>query len=208
MNPLQGTDYWHRARYGLITASRAGDLMAKGKSGPSASRANYLTELAIARLTENPIQSFTTSAMQRGLDLEPFACAAYEERIGELVVQSGFVKHPDVPYAGCSPDALVGDDGLAEFKCPDAMARHYEALLRGAHAVTYQWQVQFQMWVMGRAWCDVVSYDPRFPEGLQLAIKRVERNNEAIDNLASECAKADREICEMVEKLKQMKGAK
>lgn len=201
----QGTDEWHRARYGLITASRAADLMAKGRSGPSTSRANYLAELAVARITEQPIQSYTTAAMQRGIDLEPLACAAYEVAIGTLVEQVGFLKHPSIPYVGCSPDAMVGLDGLAEFKCPDAMARHYDALLRGSHATQYQWQVQFQMWITARAWCDVVSYDPRFPDGLQLAITRVERNDDVIASLEAECEKAEREICEMVNKLNRMR---
>ena len=58
----------------------------------------------------------------------------------------------------------------------------------------FVWQVQGQLWVCEREWCDVVSYDPRYPDTLQLAVKRVERDEDAIKQLADECAKANDEI--------------
>ena len=42
---IQGSDEWLAARCGKVTASRIWDLIARTKTGPSASRANYLAQL-------------------------------------------------------------------------------------------------------------------------------------------------------------------
>lgn len=200
---LQGSDEWLRARAGKFTASRASDLMAKTRSGASTSRANLLALLAVERITGQCVETYTNGAMQRGTELEPEARAAYEAHAGSLCEEVGIVVHPELDYVTCSPDGLVGDDGLLEIKCPQAMAKHLEALRSGSHAVEYRWQVQHQMMVTGRAWCDVVSYDPRWPEGLQLAITRVERDESAIEDLRAECEKAERELQRIVDELRE-----
>jgi len=197
---------WLAQRCGCLTASRAADLMARTKSGPSASRANLLTLLAVERLTGCPVETYTNGAMARGLELEPEARAAYEAHCGLLVAEVGFCLHPSLPRVGCSPDGLCGDDGLLELKCPQAMAKHLDALRTGAHAVEYRWQVQHQLMTTGRAWCDVVSYDPRFPEGLRLAVTRVTRDDEAIRELAHACVVADAEVEAMVAELRRMQA--
>src|SRR5690606_41887739 len=99
------------------------------------------------------------------------------------VEEAGFVPCDSLPNTGCSPDGLIGDDGLVEIKCAASMQKHLEALRSGAHAVEYRWQLQHQLMVTGRQWVDAVSYDPRFPEHLQLAVTRVERDEAAIAEL-------------------------
>ena len=198
---IQGTPEWFAARVGCLTASRAGDLMARTKTGPSASRANLLTQLAVERLTGQPVDTFQNGAMQRGVELEPVARAAYEARNCILVEEVGFILHPSIPRVGASPDGFVGDDGLLEIKCPQAMAKHLDALRSGAHAVEYKWQLQHQLWVTGRSWVDAVSFDPRWPEHLQLAITRVERDESAIAELEAACIKADLEVDMIVAEL-------
>lgn len=198
---IQGTPEWFAARVGCLTASRAGDLMARTKTGPSASRANLLTQLAVERLTGQPVDTFQNGAMQRGVELEPIARAAYEANKGILVEEVGFILHPSIPRVGASPDGFVGDDGLLEIKCPQAMAKHLDALRSGAHAVEYRWQLQHQLWVTGRSWADVVSFDPRWPEHLQLAITRVERDESAIAELEAACIEADMEVDMIVAEL-------
>lgn len=198
---IQGTPEWFAARVGCLTASRAGDLMARTKTGPSASRANLLTQLAVERLTGTPVDTFQNGAMQRGVELEPVARAAYEANKGILVEEVGFILHPSIPRVGASPDGFVGDDGLLEIKCPSAMAKHLDALRSGAHAVEYRWQLQHQLWVTGRSWADVVSFDPRWPEHLQLAITRVERDKSAIAELEAACIEADMEVDMIVAEL-------
>jgi hypothetical protein len=87
------------------------------------------------------------------------------------------------------------------------MAKHLDALRTGAHAVEYRWQLQHQLMVTGRAWVDAASYDPRFPEHLQLAIKRVIRNEADIAELRAEIIKADAEVAALVDELNNMEQA-
>lgn len=197
----QHDDAWFAMRAGKITGSRFSDLMAVTRSGPSASRANLIATLAVERLTGQCVETYQNDAMRRGSELEPEARAAYEAETGELVTEVAFVIHPRLTFVGVSPDGIIGDDGLVELKCPAAMAKHLDALLTGKHADEYAWQVQGQLFVTGRSWCDVASYDPRYPDGLRLAIKRVERDEIAIKKLELECIKADGEITVLVNEL-------
>lgn len=175
----QRSEEWHAHRCGRVTASRIGDLMATTKSGPSASRKNYMAELVAERLTGTTAGGFTNAAMQWGTDQEPAARAAYEFMHDATVDGVGFVDHPAMPMAGCSPDGLVGADGMVEIKCPNT-ATHLDTLLSGAIDGKYQKQMQFQMACAGRQWCDFVSYDPRLPPEMQLWVHRVHRDDAAI----------------------------
>lgn len=203
----QRDEQWFRARAGRFTGSRFSDLMAVTKSGPSASRRNLLATLAVERLTGQCVETFTNAAMERGTNLEEEARQAYEVRAGLLCVEVDFVVHPVWDFIGVSPDGLVGAEGLVELKCPASMAKHLDALRTGAHAQEYAWQLQGQLWVCGRQWVDAVSYDPRFPAELRLAIKRVARDDVAIKRLETECLAADAEVCAMVEELNQLRAA-
>jgi len=169
---IQGSDEWIAARLGKVTASRMADLMARTKTGYSASRANYMAELICERLTGSQADRFTNAAMQWGTDTEPQARAAYEFLTGNDVQEVGFVDHPSISMAGASPDGLVGDDGLLEIKCPNT-ATHIETLLANAVPDKYRKQMLWQMACTGRAWCDFVSFDPRLPGDMQLWSTRV-----------------------------------
>lgn len=204
-NEAQDGQDWMLARVGAFTASRASDLMAKTKTGPAASRGSLLTLLAVERLTGQPVETYSNAAMQRGIELEAEARDAYSFQTGNIVTEVGYFPHPTVERAGCSPDGLIGDSGLVELKVPASMAKHLDALRTGAHAQEYAWQLQHQLWVTGRQWVDAVSYDPRFPEGLQLAIKRVARDEEAIILLETSVKIADREVEAMVRELEELR---
>lgn len=193
-NESQEGEAWALARCGKFTASRAADLMAKTKTGPSASRANLIATLVAERITGQPVETYRNAAMERGIELEGEARDAYSFVTGNAVEEFGFVEDGGLPETGCSPDGGVGEDGLVEIKCPSAMGKHLDALLTGSHAVEYAWQLQHQLMVTGRKWVDAASYDPRWPEHLQLAIKRVERDEAAIQALASEIIKANAEV--------------
>ena len=133
MTMLQRSDEWFTARAGKVTASRVADLMAKTKSGYSASRQNYMAQLICERLTGKPADSFTSAAMQRGTEKEPEARAIYMLESGEIVEECGLVLHPDIPDFGASPDGLIGVDGLLEIKCPNTWT-HPNAKERPAKA--------------------------------------------------------------------------
>lgn len=170
---IQGSEEWISARLGKVTASRMADLMARTKTGYSASRANYMAELICERLTGSQADRFTNAAMQWGTDTEPQARAAYEFLTGNDVIEVGFVDHPTISMAGASPDGLVGDVGLLEIKCPNT-ATHIETLLTNSVPDKYRKQMLWQMACTGRAWCDFVSFDPRLPGDMQLWSARVE----------------------------------
>ncbi len=201
----EGAD-WALARVGCFTASRASDLMAKTKSGPSASRGALLALLAVERITGQPVETYRNAAMDRGIDLEAEARDAYAFARGVAVAEVGFVDHPSIEWCGASPDGAIDDDGLLEVKCPANMAKHLDALRTGAHAQEYKWQLQHQLMVTGRQWNDAVSFDPRFPAHLQLAIKRVFRDEAAIAELTAEIHAAELEVCAIVDELNAMKG--
>lgn len=168
----QGTPEWHAERCGKVTASRIADVMAKTKSGPGAARKNYMAELLTERLTGQPRESFTSSAMQWGTDTEPQARAMYALEYNVDVVEVGFVPHPDLAKAGASPDGLVYDDGLVEIKCPNT-ATHIETLRTCKIDRRYILQMHWQMICTGREWCDFVSFDPRLPDAMQMFVKTV-----------------------------------
>lgn len=206
-NAAQDSADWMLARCGKFTASRASDLMARTKSGPSASRRNLLALLAVERLTGQPVEGCQNDAMRRGTELEAEARDAYSFATGNAVEEAGFVECSDLPNTGCSPDGLIGDDGLLEIKCPASMAKHLDALRSGAHADEYRWQLQHQLMVTGREWVDASSYDPRFPDHLQLATVRVRRDESAITELREAILAADAEVEAIVRELTQQKAA-
>jgi putative phage-type endonuclease len=135
---------------------------------------NLMAALIAERLTGVPADSYTNAAMQWGTEKEPEARAVYEFMHGVTVEQIGFVDHPTIDMAGCSPDGLVGVDGLVEIKCPNT-ATHIDTLLGQKIPQKYEYQMQFQMACTGRKWCDFVSFDPRMPGDMQFFVKRLSR---------------------------------
>ena len=178
----QGTEEWFAARLGKVTASRAADVMTKKGS---AARANLSAQLVLERLTNTKGESFSSAAMQWGVDQEQFARAAYEAHSGVWVDTVGFVQHPTIERAGASPDGLVGHDGLVEIKCPNT-ATMIDTLLTGKVPSNYATQMQMQMACTGRAWCDYAVFDSRMPVKAQLFVKRVQRDQKFIDDLNKE----------------------
>jgi len=201
----QGTDEWFAIRIGKVTASRVADVIAKTKSGYSASRDNYMAQLVCERLTGQKGESFTNAAMQHGTETEPLARAAYEARYDVLVDEVGFVPHPKILMAGASPDGLVGDNGLLEIKCPNT-ATHIETLLSQIVPGKYNTQMQFQMACTDREWCDFVSFDNRLPTELQLFVKRVPRDNVFIRLIEGEIVQFIAELDDKINKLMKVKN--
>jgi putative phage-type endonuclease len=200
----QRSDEWFAARLGKVTASRVADVIAKTKTGPSASRENYATQLVLERLTNKQAESYTNAAMQWGTDTEPMARQAYELKRGLFVNETGFVDHPTIEMSGASPDGLVGTDGLIEVKCPNS-ATHMETMLTQKVPAKYIPQMMWQMACTGRNWCDFVSYDPRFPENLQIFIERVTYDPTYVRMLELEITQFLDEVTKKVETLRKFK---
>jgi putative phage-type endonuclease len=201
----QRTDEWFNARLGKVTASRVADVMAKTKTGYGASRANYMADLLVERLSGKQGDYYQNAAMLWGTEQEPNARVAYEAHTGVIVEAVGFVPHFSIEMAGASPDGLVGDKGLVEIKCPNT-ATHVDTLLGQEVPSKYILQMQWQMACTERFWCDFVSYDPRMPENMQLFIKRVHRDPKMIDEMQEEIVKFLKELDDKVKQLVERYG--
>ncbi len=196
---------WFAARLGCVTASRVKDVMASGRGGaPSATRKNYMMELLCERLTgqQGGADLSRNAAVQRGVELEPFACMAYEADKGVIVAESGLVMHPSIARFGASPDGIVGERGVLEIKCPNT-ATHIATMQSGRHDPQYEWQMLAQMACTSRDWADFVSYDDRLPEPLQYVCHRYD-----ID--FKRCREMEKEVKAFLEELdeleKEMRG--
>lgn len=196
----QRSEEWFRARLGKATASRVSDVVARTKSGYSASRANYAAQLVCERLTGVQADSFSSPAMQWGTDHEDDARAAYAFMRDVDVQSVGFVDHPMVSEAGASPDGLIGDKGLLEIKCPNT-ATHIDTLLNDVIADKYVIQMQWQLACCDRDWCDFASYDPRMPEHMRLYVRRIDRDRARIAELEAEVGKFLDEVESTVSRL-------
>ena len=198
----QQSNEWFTARLGKVTASRVADVIAKTKTGYSASRDNYMAQLICERLTGQKGESFTNAAMEHGTQTEPLARSAYENARNLLVKEVGFINHPRIEMSGASPDGLVADDGLVEIKCPNT-ATHIDTLLSGKVPTKYITQMQWQMLCCQRKWCDFVSFDNRLPEHLQLFVQEVEFDPEYCAMLEKEVVLFLTELDNKVAKLKE-----
>lgn len=204
---VQGSAAWHQLRLGKVTASRLSDVMAKGKTGEAATRADYKLDLVIERLTGKPTDSFTNAAMAWGTEQEPFARAAYELEKGLFVKEIAFVDHPTILGFGASPDGLVNDDGCLEIKNPNSKT-HLKYLKDNKPPAKYLNQMIGQLSCTQRDFVDFCSYDSRFPSGLQLFIVRYYRDEKAIAEIETEVKKFLEEVEEELALLKQKMGVK
>lgn len=200
----QRTEEWFAARIGKVTASRVADVIAKTKSGYSASRDNYMAQLICERLTGQQGESFTNAAMTWGTETEPLARSAFEAHADVMVEEVGFVPHPRIRDSGASPDGLVGLFGMLEIKCPNT-ATHIDTLLTQTVPGKYITQMQWQMACCERQWCEFVSFDPRLPQDLQLFVKRVEFNQTYVAMLEEEVISFLEELEIKIAKLTNLK---
>lgn len=163
----QRSDEWFKARLGRLTGSVAADMLAKTKTGWSASRRNLALRLVLERVTgKSQDRGFVSPAMQDGIDREPLAFAAYEAMTGEVVQRSGFLSHLDC-MAGCSLDGHIGDfEVLLSIKCRQPAA-HLDFLKTGEIPKDALTQMIHEMWITGAREHHYFSYNPDFPSGLQ-----------------------------------------
>lgn len=196
----QRSPAWHAARLGCVTASRIADVTARTKTGYSAARQTYMRQLLAERLTGIPTETYPNAAMRWGTDMEPHAVAAYEDLVAVETEPVGFLNHPDLAFAGASPDRLVGEIGLLEVKCPTT-PMHIDMLLSGVVAEKYLLQMQWQMACSGRSWCDFFSFDPRLPPAYACYVTRVKRDESLIARLEEEVGTFLAEIEEKLDAL-------
>lgn len=203
----QGTEAWRLERVGHVTGSRISDVMAKIKSGGySATRAAYMGELLVERLSGAPVEKFQSAAMKRGTEMEPQARAAYTFLRREVVEEVGFCPHPTIPMAGASADGLVGSVGIVEFKNPEVHT-HVDTLLGSSIPKAYRDQAQFNLACRPeRQWVDFVSHCDLMPAGMDVFIQRIPRDPEYIAEIETEVRKFLAELDAKVSALRARYG--
>lgn len=158
----QGSPEWHYARLGIPTASQADRILTPSKLKPATAAQLYRFELLAEWVLGSPLEWGHTGFTERGKDLEAEARTAYELEIGADVERVGLVLTDDGMFGG-SPDGLIGSEGGLEIKCP-AIHTHVGYLLEPeALAAEYRGQVQALLWLTGRSWWDLWSYNPELP---------------------------------------------
>ena len=194
----QNTPEWMQVRLGKFTAS---DCYAIGTAGSGKGKDGLETlclEKASEILTGQLPEMFTNEDVERGHQLEQEARISYELETGRAVEQVGFIEVNE--FVGCSPDGLVEEDGLVEFKAKNNK-NHLIALL-GKIDIKYQWQMQFQMLCLARNWCDFVSFNPNYSKAPNIKIVRVYKDDEMQDALKRGLDKGINRIKEILEKVK------
>lgn len=204
----QRTEEWLDARVGKLTASRFGDVI----GGPE-TRKRYACEILQEIVTGQPSQDpgFTTPAMDWGNYHEPLAADYYQDETEQSILECGFFVHPKYDFVGASPDRLIGFDGLLEIKCPYYTYNHISAIYFGAYD-KHKPQVQGQLWITEREWCDLVSFDPRYGEQ-PLHIERIYRDEAYLADLEAEIVSfweciAARNLTGIIATKKQRKASK
>ena len=178
----QGSEEWLSLRLGKITASRVKDVLTKGRgTSPSKTAESYMMELIAEMLTGNSKPFFENDAMRWGTETEPQARAMYAVNNDFVDVKEvAFVEHNE--QIGISPDGLIGDDGLLEIKCPNTTTQLKRAL-SDDYSSDYKAQIQMQLWVTEREWCDFLSFDPRLDCSAGYLQQRVMRDEEYIEEM-------------------------
>lgn len=191
----QGTQEWHEARAGIPTASMFATVLASGRNGgESKTRAKYMRQLAGEIITGKPMESYSNAHMERGHVMEPDARDYYAFVTGTQPEQVGFIRNGQ---KGCSPDSLVGTNGMLEIKTklPDLLIECWE---RGTFPPEHMAQCQGALWVAEREWLDLVVYWP----GMQAFESRAYRNEAYIASLSSAVDKFNDELAAMVERVR------
>lgn len=192
----QNSPDWFAARCGIPTASEFKSVLAKGQGK---TRSKYLHKLAGEVYTGEPEPSFSNGHTDRGHEMEEDGADAYALIKGLEPKRVGFMRNGRV---GASPDRVVDDDGLVEIKSklPSVLS---EIIIKGGMVAEHKAQVQGQLWVAEREWCDLVCYWPNMP----LFIHREHRDDEYIGVLSAEVDRFLQDLDGVVEKIRRYGGA-
>jgi hypothetical protein len=206
----QRSPLWYQERAGHVTASKINDVMTKprGKAKDSSVRSSYMAQLIFERILGKSLESERGNFkdIERGNRLEAIAKVEYDMRTGASIESAGFVKHPHLPMAGCSPDGYVGENGLVQLKCP----RWHVQIDWIAHGVVpseHRDQMLFELachpqreWSDFCSFVDVDGLDPH----LKLFIVRQKRDEVRIAELEAAVAQFN---IEMEQKMAQLPKA-
>lgn len=204
IGPRWGTDAWRDFRRGMVTASEFATALTppKTKAAQAAGEmsdtaAKYLWKLVHATITGKDQPGYQSKSMERGTKDEADAIDAYcrERCLWPEDWSEGRIIRIDGTIIGGTPDLCIETDhegpGTGQVKCPDPhnylrLWWQYQEQLRKGIAPTippeYVEQVQGEMWVAERQWCDFIQFDKTLPRSVGLFIVRVYRDDEYINN--------------------------
>jgi putative phage-type endonuclease len=176
----QGSPEWHAARAGWVTCSELSKVMAKGEGK---TRMQYMRQLAAEALIGRPASSFKGNAYtEMGHELEPKARELLSEHIGRPITETGLIRNHDIGLS-CSPDGLIGDDEVSEYKCCIPTVQ-IERLERGGVPAEYVLQVQGTLLVTGRKKCWFQSYSPDLPRLVVEVLPDEKKHTQILEELA------------------------
>ena len=196
INIDQRSDEWFKLRLGSIGGSSIAEVTA---GGTGKTRKTLLYRMAGEILSGQKYNGYQNADMLRGVEQEAEARSLYELVTGTTVQQVGICKESE--HTHCSPDGLVGDDGMIEIKCTIPSV-HVETIVENVVPAAYRKQIAWSLGITGRAWCDFVSYSPTVSDK-PIFIIRLERNEKLISELR---IAADTFIAEMLEIVKKIRG--
>ena len=185
----QGTPEWDQARLGVVTASMMSCIISStGK--PSTQSEGYRNQLLSDWHAGEKTEQFQGNKFtELGHEREDEARSLYEFLNDVEVTEAGFCFKDDRKLVGCSPDGLVGDDGLLEIKSPKGSVYmgYVKKYAKDQNKIpsTYYPQVQAQLWVTGRQWCDFIIYHPKHGH----LMFHVKRDESFITKMSAEVAK-------------------
>jgi putative phage-type endonuclease len=153
---------WYAARAGVITASEIDSLVSPlWKIRESKGVESYMMRKIAERWMGGSPPTFQSDAMEFGIQMEQRAFDFYRLHYSPDLKQVGFITD-DSGKIGCSPDGMIGDNAGLEIKCPNAET-HVGYLLSDNVPPIYSAQIQFSLYVTGRAEWNFMSYRPGFP---------------------------------------------
>lgn len=198
---------WFQAHCGVVSGSHLSSVLdITQKGAPGSKRKTYFRTKLAELLTGIALQNnYVSREMLEGIEREPLAVAAYEQQEGVLCEPIGFALHDSIPRFGCSPDRLVGDDGLLEAKCPKA-GTHLQWILNGCIPEEHLPQLRAELSVTKRTWADFVSFSPEVPKPLQLMVIRFEYSRADIEPLERAVSEFNAELDAAIEKLRGIVG--
>jgi hypothetical protein len=188
----QGSPEWFECRAGKITASMFSEVRKTLKSGPNkgghtAAADNYAFRIALERVTGQLVddEQFETRQMRRGKELEAVARLKHEDEINVLIEHCSFVATDDELY-GASADGFIEQNGTAEYKCFTDPAK-LKRIILDKNFEDVMDQVQGQLWITEREFCDFCCYHPAIP----MQRHRIPRDEAYIEELVSDLSRFD-----------------
>lgn len=185
----QGSDEWLAVRRGRITGSRFRDALDRTTRGDLTAKAKlYAMDTARERFGGMAPQVYVNAAMRTGHEQEPVARAEYEAETGNVVIEAGFAYTDDGRF-GASVDGLVGSDGMVEIKTVVSSDTLFTAVVEKDYRA-YLDQINGSLWLLDRAWCDLILWAPDLPIGA-MTIERITRSEVLIKDMAAKLLEFD-----------------